>query len=80
MSGLTRRIHRALTKETRSSGFKAGRNLQRVMLSLPGESFPTKVRRYVRETHQANDIRRQIRGHRPPPAGMTDRAPLQPKE
>lgn len=79
MSGLRRRVARNASRESRSSGFKAGRQLEAVMPTLGNESFPAKVRRYVRQTYQANDIRRSIAGHRPPPAGLTDRAPLQPK-
>lgn len=53
MSGPRRKVHRALLRERRLSGFKAGKNLASVFPTEGGESFPTKVRRYVRETLRA---------------------------
>lgn len=48
MSGLVRRVARNLGRKGHSSGYKAGRNLERIFPSEGRESFPKKVRRYLR--------------------------------
>lgn len=81
MSGFKRQIKRAQEREARGSGFSNGKKLKLAMrkngpFPIPGQSFPNAARRYVRHLYQVSDIRMaSLRGHRPPPAGLSDRAP-----
>lgn len=77
MSGLARRIKR--NRDPKRSGFgRTAKNLNAVLVDDQGgsrESFPSKARRYVRETIRFQQMRLAQTRHRPPPEGMKDRAP-----
>ncbi len=76
MSGPLRRVRRAKFRaENEVRGFKRGKALNAVFPRIPGESFPTQARRYVRHTWQMFQLRLATKGHRAPPPGLTDGAP-----
>lgn len=52
MSGLRRRAARNRAREGGTTGHRGGRNLSKLEPTIDRESWPTKVRRFVRESYQ----------------------------
>lgn len=69
MSGLARRIKRNRFRANAVSGYKGGENLSSLLPTENGESWPTKVRRWVRLQYQIRDMRRKA-GRKVAPPGM----------
>lgn len=66
---ISRRVKRALSKESRLSGFKQGEQLRRIFPTEGSESFPTKARRFAKMVWQERNLR-AAGVVATPPAGM----------